>query len=107
MEHTVANSVAKRRAIAAIQSEVASEELQKIRKHNDTKHVEGKHGLATSGTGHGDPPPSTQAQGGRPKDNSNHGRSERKKKIPDASAENSVEDVSNNGNIMPQETTEE
>jgi hypothetical protein len=83
------------------------EELQKVRKHNNTKHVEFKHGLATSGTGHSDPPHSTQAQGGRPKDNLNHGSGERKEMIPDASAENSVEDVSNNVNSIHQETTED
>jgi hypothetical protein len=43
-------------------------------------------------------------KGGGPKDNLDNASSEQKGRVPDSSAENSVEDVSKNENIMPQET---
>ena len=58
LEHVVSHSVAKRRAITIIQSEVVIKGLQKIREHEDTNYAK-----------HSDPSPSPQAKGEKPKTN--------------------------------------
>jgi hypothetical protein len=91
LEHVVSHSVAKRRVIVIIQSEVVIEGLQKISEHEDANYAKRKQCLATSKTKHSDPPPSPQAKGTKTKDKLGNDSGKQKGKVLDASAASSDE----------------